>query len=205
MTPVLKAFCTDMGFEAANAGMQVYGGHGYIRDNGVEQFVRDGRINQTYEGANGVQAMDLVGRKLGRKGGAAPFALFGQITAWLAENESDAAMAPYTKGIKRGLETLQNATLWLAQNGLANPNNAGAGATDYLRLMGIVVTAWMWGRMAKVANAKLAAKQGDAEFYRGKLTCAKYWMERMIPECPMLFERIQVGSANIMALEAATA
>jgi hypothetical protein len=201
MTPVLKAFCTDMGFETANAGMQVYGGHGYIRDNGVEQFVRDGRINQVYEGANGVQAMDLVGRKLGRKGGAAPLALFNALNAWLTENESDAAMAPYTKGVKRGLEALQAATLWLAANGLANPNNAGAGASDYLRLMGITVVAWMWGRMAKIANTKLAAKSGNAEFYKAKLMCAKYWMERLVPECPMLLERIQAGSETLMAFE----
>jgi hypothetical protein len=201
MTPVLKAFCTDMGFEAANNAMQVYGGHGYIRDNGVEQFVRDGRINQTYEGANGVQAMDLVGRKLGRKGGAAPFALFGEITKWLGENEADAAMAPFTKPVKRGLDNLQNATMWLAQNGLANPNNAGAGATDYLRMMGIVVTGWMWARMAKVALAKIAAKEGDMAFYKAKLTSAKYWMERLIPECPMLFERIQAGSETLMEFE----
>jgi alkylation response protein AidB-like acyl-CoA dehydrogenase len=201
MTPVLKAFCTDMGFEAANLGMQVYGGHGYIRDNGVEQFVRDGRINQTYEGANGVQAMDLVGRKLGRKGGAAPFALFGQINAWCEENAADAALAPFVKGIKRGLDALQAATLWLAQHGIANPNDAGAGATDYLRLMGIVMVGWMWGKTAKVANAKLAAGTGDAAFYRGKLTSAKYWMERLIPECPMLLERIQAGSETVMAFE----
>ncbi len=201
MTPVIKAFFTDMGFEAANLAMQCYGGHGYIRDNGVEQFVRDGRINQTYEGANGVQAMDLVGRKLGRKGGAAPFALFGQINGWLEENGQDEAMAPYVKGVKRGLENLQNATLWLAQNGLANPNDAGAGAYDYLRMMGIVVTGWMWGRMAKLANAKLAASQGDPAFYKGKVTAAKYWMERMIPECPMLLERIQAGSETVMAFE----
>ncbi len=201
MTPVLKAFCTDMGFEAANLGMQVYGGHGYIRDNGVEQFVRDGRINQTYEGANGVQAMDLVGRKLARKGGAAPLALAGEITKWLGENETDAAMAPYVKAIKRGFESLQTATIWLVTNGRANPNNVGAGATDYLRLMGIVVVAWMWGRMAKVANAKLAANQGDAAFYKAKLVSAKYWMERLIPECPMLLERIQAGSETVMAFE----
>ena len=201
MTPVIKAFFTDMGFEAANLAMQCYGGHGYIRDNGVEQFVRDGRINQTYEGANGVQAMDLVGRKLGRKGGAAPFALFGQINGWLEENGKDEAMAPYVKGIKRGLDNLQNATLWLAQNGLANPNNAGAGAYDYMRMMGIVVTGWMWGRMAKIAYARLAAGQGNAAFYRSKITCARYWMERMIPECPMLLERIQAGADTVMAFE----
>jgi alkylation response protein AidB-like acyl-CoA dehydrogenase len=201
MTPVLKAFCTDMGFEAANLGMQVYGGHGYIRDNGVEQFVRDGRINQVYEGANGVQAMDLVGRKLGRKGGAAPFALFGQINGWLEENGSDAALAPFTKATKRSLDTLQTATLWLAQNGLANPNNAGAGASDYLRMMGITMLAWMWARMAKVAQAKLATNPPNAAFYKNKLTAAKYWMERMVPECPMLLERIQAGSETVMEFE----
>ncbi|MBI3675327.1 MAG: acyl-CoA dehydrogenase C-terminal domain-containing protein [Proteobacteria bacterium] len=205
MTPVIKAFFTDMGFEAANMAMQCYGGHGYIRDNGVEQFVRDARINQTYEGANGVQAMDLVGRKLGRKGGAAPMALFGLISGWLGENEGDENLAPFVKPVKRGLDTLQQATLWLAQHGVQNPNDAGAGAVDYLRMMGIVVLAWMWARMAKVAQAKLAAGTGDKTFYEGKLVSARYWMERMIPECPMLFERIQAGSATIMAFEPATA
>jgi hypothetical protein len=201
MTPVLKAFCTDMGFEAANAGMQVYGGHGYIRDNGVEQFVRDGRINQTYEGANGVQAMDLVGRKLGRKGGAAPLALFNEINAFLETSGGDAAMGPYVKGVRRGLENLQTATFWLASNGLANPNNAGAGASDYLRMMGIVVVGWMWAMMAKVALAKLATNPPNAQFYKDKLMCAKFWMERLIPECPMLLERIQAGSETVMEFE----
>ncbi len=205
MTPVIKAFFTDMGFEAANMAMQVYGGHGYIRDNGVEQFVRDGRINQTYEGANGVQAMDLVGRKLGRKGGAAPMALFGVISSWVSENESDETMARYVKPVKRGLDNLQQATMWLAQHGLQNPNDAGAGAVDYLRLMGIVVLGWMWGRMAKVAQEKLAAGGGNTALYEAKLVSARYWMERMIPECPMLLERIQAGSETIMAFEKETA
>ena len=154
MTPVIKAFCTDMGFEAANLGMQCYGGHGYIRDNGVEQFVRDGRINQVYEGANGVQAMDLVGRKLGRKGGAAPMALFGLLAGWIGEHEKDEAMKPFAAGVKRGTETLQAATMWLAANGLKNPNDAGAGASDYLRLMGITMVALMWGKMAKASLGK---------------------------------------------------
>jgi alkylation response protein AidB-like acyl-CoA dehydrogenase len=195
LTPVIKAFGTDMGFEAANLGMQCYGGHGYIRDNGVEQFVRDARINQTYEGANGVQAMDLVGRKLGRKGGAAPMALFALLTGWIAENEKDEAMKPFVAGVKRGTETLQGATLWLAANGMKNPNDAGAGATDYLRLMGITVTALMWGMMAKVSLGK------DDKLHRDKLMCARYWMERMVPECPMLLERVQAGSNVIMELE----
>jgi alkylation response protein AidB-like acyl-CoA dehydrogenase len=195
MTPVIKSFGTDMGFEAANLGMQCYGGHGYIRDNGVEQFVRDARINQVYEGANGVQAMDLVGRKLGRKGGAAPIALFGVLTGWIAEQEKDAAMAPFVAGVKRGTEALQAATMWLAANGMKNPNDAGAAATDYLRLMGITVVALMWGRMAKASLGK------DDPLHRDKLMCARYWMERMVPECPMLLERIQAGSAVIMELE----
>jgi alkylation response protein AidB-like acyl-CoA dehydrogenase len=201
MTPVVKAFFTDMGFEVANMAMQVYGGHGYIRDNGVEQFVRDGRINQTYEGANGVQAMDLVGRKLGRKGGAAPMALFQAVSGWLSENASDEKLTAYVKPVQRGLDTLQQATMWLASHGMQNPNDAGAAATDYLRLMGIVMTGWMWARMAKIAQAKLAAGDGNKPFYEAKLVSARYWMERMIPECPMLLERVQAGSETIMAFE----
>ncbi|HWY66747.1 MAG TPA: acyl-CoA dehydrogenase C-terminal domain-containing protein, partial [Rhizomicrobium sp.] len=195
MTPVLKSFGTDMGFEAANLGMQCYGGHGYIRDNGVEQFVRDSRINQVYEGANGVQAMDLVGRKLGRKGGAAPMALFALLSGWVAEHEKDEAMKVFAAGVKRGTETLQAATMWLAANGLKNPNDAGAAASDYLRLMGITMLALMWGKMAKASLGK------DSKLYRDKLMCARYWMERMMPECPMLLERIQAGSQVVMELE----
>ncbi len=195
MTPILKAYCTDMGFEAANLGMQCYGGHGYIRDNGVEQFVRDARINMVYEGANGVQAMDLVGRKLGRKGGAAPMALFGLLTGWIAENEKDDAMKLFVVGVKRGVENLQSATLWLAANGPKNPNDAGAGATEYLRMMGIVMLAYLWGRMAKASLGK------DDPLHKDKLMCARFWMERMVPECPMLLERIQAGSATIMEMQ----
>ncbi|HVZ28034.1 MAG TPA: acyl-CoA dehydrogenase C-terminal domain-containing protein, partial [Rhizomicrobium sp.] len=194
MTPIIKAFGTDLGFDATNLAMQCYGGHGYIRDNGVEQFVRDARINQIYEGANGVQAMDLVGRKLGRKGGAAPMALFAALNGWLAEHEKDQALEPYFKGVKRSLEALQAATLWLAQNGLKNPNDAGAGAYDYMRLMGITVLAFMWARMAQLSLVK------DGKLYKDKLMCARYWMERMVPECPMLLERIQAGSAVVMEL-----
>ncbi len=201
LTPVIKAFFTDMGFEAANYGMQCYGGHGYIRDNGVEQFVRDGRINQTYEGANGVQAMDLVGRKLGRNAGAAPMALFNTINGWLVDNEKDPAIAPFAAPVKRGVETLQQATLWLAQHGIQNPNDAGAAAYDYLRMMGIVVVGWMWARIAKLAQARLAAGAANKGFYNNKLVAARYWMERMMPECPMLFERIQAGSATLMAFD----
>lgn len=129
----------------------------------------------------------------------------GDFVGAVGENENDEKLSPYVKPVKRGLDTLQQATLWLAQHGVQNPNDAGAGAVDYLRMMGIVVVAWMWARMAKVAQAKLAAGSGNKEFYEGKLVSARYWMERLIPECPMLFERIQAGSATIMAFEPATA
>ena len=203
LTPVVKAFFTDLGFECANMAMQCYGGHGYIRENGVEQFVRDGRINQIYEGANGVQAMDLVGRKLGRKGGAAAFALFNTINEFLTANENNGEVAVFVKPVKRGLDSLQSATLWLAQHGISNPNDAGAGAVDYLRLMGIVVTGWMWARIAKFAGQKLTTNPPNARFYEDKVISARYWMERMMPECAMLRERIESGSTTIMAFEAA--
>src|SRR5579871_1162766 len=201
MTPVIKAFFTDMGFECANMAMQCYGGHGYIRDNGVEQFVRDGRINQIYEGANGVQAMDLVGRKLGRKGGAAPLALFQMISGFIEEHEKEGDLGFALKPLKGGLEALQGATLWLAQNGITNPNDAGAGAADYLRLMGIVVVGWMWARIVRVAQATNSRSAQNSAFYEQKLISARYWMERMMPECAMLRARIEAGSAAVMAFE----
>jgi alkylation response protein AidB-like acyl-CoA dehydrogenase len=202
LTPVIKAFCTDMGFDAANAAMQCFGGHGYIRDNGMEQFVRDARINQTYEGANGVQALDLVGRKLARNGGRAPFALFRVINEFLSAETGD-AMKPYVEPLKAGLARLQDATMWLAQNGTKNPDNAGAGSVDYLRMFGIVVVGYLWARQAKAAQAKLAAKTGNAAFYESKLTTARFWMERLLPETAGLSERIKAGADGLMTLDAA--
>ncbi len=201
LTPVIKAFFTDMGFEIANLAMQCYGGHGYIRENGVEQFVRDGRINQLYEGANGVQALDLVGRKLGRKGGAAPLAYFQVVSTWLDGEEAREDMQPYLKPVRQGLDQLQQATLWLAQNGPANPDNAGAAAADYLRLMGIVTLGWMWARMAKVARAGLVQTPSRSRFYKAKLASARYWMERVMPECPLLLARIRSGADTVMAFD----
>jgi len=202
LTPVIKAFCTDLGFEAANAAMQCFGGHGYIRDHGMEQFVRDARINQTYEGANGVQALDLVGRKLGRNGGRAPFALFRIVNEFLTA-ESSEPMKPFVEPLKGGLARLQEATMWLAQNGMKNPDNAGAASVDYLRLFGIVVIGFLWARQAKAALAKLAAKSGNASFYEAKLATARFWMERMVPETAGLSERIKAGADGLMTLDAA--
>ncbi len=203
MTPVIKAFFTDGGFEAANDCMQVWGGHGYVRDNGMEQFVRDARINQVYEGANGVQAIDLVGRKLGAKGGRGILSLFKAIGDYAAAKEGDARLAPFAKPLAKGLSRLQAATGWLMTNALKNPNEAGAASVDYLRLFGIVVTGWMWARMAEVAAAKLEAGEGDRAFLERKLACARFWMERVMPDAGSLLERIEAGSEGLMALEAA--
>jgi alkylation response protein AidB-like acyl-CoA dehydrogenase len=202
LTPVIKAFCTDMGFDAANAAMQVFGGHGYVRDHGMEQFVRDARINQTYEGANGVQALDLVGRKLGRNGGRAPFALFKMINEFAAAESGD-AMRPYVAPLQAGLARLQEATLWLAQNGMKNPDNAGAASVDYLRMFGIVVVGYLWARQAKAALSKLAAKSGNAAFYEAKLVSARFWMERLMPDTASLGERVKAGADGLMLLDAA--
>ncbi|MFO1187587.1 MAG: acyl-CoA dehydrogenase [Alphaproteobacteria bacterium] len=183
MTPVVKAFFTDVSFEATNAAMQCLGGHGYIREHGLEQFVRDARINQTYEGANGIQALDLVARKLGRKGGKAPFALFAKIKKTAAEMEGAPAPLPsLAKALADGLSRLEAATLWLAEHGMKNPDNAGAASVDYLRLFGLVIVGWFWGQIAMRASENIAKRVGDKAFYERKLVLARYWMERMMPE-----------------------
>ena len=201
MTPVIKAYFTDKGFEAANAAMQVYGGHGYIREWGMEQFVRDARINQIYEGANGVQALDLVGRKMTAKGGRAPLVFFGKVDAFIKENEGDADLAPFVAPLKQGLDNLQAASLWLAENGPKDFDNAGAASYDMLNLFGLVGLGWMWARMAKVAQAQLAGGTGNPDFYKRKLTLAKYWMEREMPASAALVERIKAGADTLMELD----
>jgi Acetyl-CoA dehydrogenase C-terminal like/Acyl-CoA dehydrogenase, C-terminal domain len=199
VTPIVKAFFTDMSFEAVNAAMQCFGGHGYIREHGMEQFVRDARINQVYEGANGIQALDLVARKLGRKGGRAPFALFGKIKSFAAGSGE----VFYSKPLGDALARLEGATLWLAEHGMKNPDDAGAASADYLRMFGIVLLGWFWGRIAEHAQKSIAAKSGDKAFLERKLVLARYWTERMLPETASLLERIKAGSATLMALDAA--
>ena len=203
MTPIIKAYFTDKGFEAANASMQVYGGHGYIREWGMEQFVRDSRINQVYEGANGVQALDLVGRKMTAKGGRATLAFFGVIEEFLKENEGNADLAFVVGPTKKAYADASAAASWLMENGMKNPNNAGAASYDVLTLFGILSVGLMWGRMAKVAQGKIAAGDGNADFYKRKLTLAKYWMEREMPMTASLLARLQAGADTIMELDAA--
>jgi len=159
LTPIVKGMLTDVGFANAVAAQQVYGGHGYIQETGVEQFVRDARIAMIYEGANGIQALDLVGRKLGRDGGRAITTFFNEVTAFAKDNASDEAMKPFLAPLNAAVQDLQKATMWLMQNGMKNPDNAGAASTDYMHLFGLVTLGYMWAKMAKVAQDKLDKQQ----------------------------------------------
>ena len=202
MTPILKGVLTDKGFDHAVMAQQIFGGHGYIEEHGMSQYVRDARIAMIYEGANGIQALDLVGRKLGMNGGRAVMALFNEIGSFCEEHRSDEAMVTYTKGLKKGLNDLQAATMWFMQNAMAKPDNAGAGSTDYMHLFGLVVLGYMWAKMAKAANDNLAAGTGDADYYKNKLITGRFYMERIMPETALRKSRIETGADSIMEMAA---
>ncbi len=202
MTPILKGVLTDKGFDHAVMAQQIFGGHGYIEEHGMSQYVRDARIAMIYEGANGIQALDLVGRKLGMNGGRAVMALFNEIGTFCEEHRSDEAMVTYTKGLKKGLNDLQAATMWFMQNAMAKPDNAGAGSTDYMHLFGLVVLGYMWAKMAKAANDNLAAGTGDADYYKNKLITGRFYMERIMPETALRKSRIETGADSIMEMAA---
>ncbi len=201
MTPVLKGVLTDVGFSNAVLAQQMFGGHGYIAEWGMEQFVRDARIAMIYEGANGIQALDLVGRKLPRHGGRAAMVFFAEVAAFAKDHAADETMKPYLAPLSTALGHLQQATMWLMQNAMAKPDNAGAGATDYMQLFGLVAFGYMWARMVKVAQDKIAG--GDtAPYLRSKLVTGRFFMERMLPETSVHLARIQSGSDTTMELPA---
>ena len=203
MTPILKGVLTDKGFEHAVMAQQIFGGHGYIEENGMSQYVRDARIAMIYEGANGIQALDLVGRKLGMNGGRAVTALFKEIGDFCEENRGDETLSFFTRHLKKGLNDLQAATLWFMQNALAKPDNAGAGSTDYMHLFGLVTVGYMWAKMAKTAEGGLAAGAGEREeFLRNKLVTGRFFMERLMPETALRRTRIEAGAETTMALAA---
>ncbi|HEY4191392.1 MAG TPA: acyl-CoA dehydrogenase [Mesorhizobium sp.] len=197
MTPIVKGVLTDKGFDHAVMAQQVFGGHGYIEEHGMSQFVRDARIAMIYEGANGIQALDLVGRKLALNGGRAVQAFFKEVGEFCEENRANEKMSPFTKGLKKGLNDLQAATLWLMQNGMKNPDNAGAASTDYMHLFGLVALGYMWAQMAKTALAK-----ADEAFYANKLVTARFFMERAMPETAAHLARLSSGAETMMALPA---
>ena len=201
LTPVIKAYETDKAFENVNGCLQVFGGHGYIREYGMEQFARDARVLQLYEGANGVQALDLVGRKMVSKGGRATMTLFGILDRFIKENADDDEMTPYIAPLKAGLGRLKDATGWLMNNAPKNFDNAGAASYETMNIMGVVILQWMWARMAKVSLAKLNASEGDPEFHKKKLVLARIWGEREVPNTAASLEKIKAGADTIMALE----
>jgi len=200
LTPVIKGYGTDKGYEVATNMQQVFGGHGYIEEWGMSQFVRDARIAQIYEGTNGVQAMDLCGRKLAQKGGAAVQAFFKVVGEDIAEATGDETLAPLAEALEKALGQQQAATMWFMQNAMQNPNHLGAGAHHYMHIMGIVTLGWMWLRMAKVAQAALAAGTDDKAFYEAKLTTARYYMDRYLPDAGALRRKLETGSDSMMAL-----
>ncbi|MEC8838435.1 MAG: acyl-CoA dehydrogenase C-terminal domain-containing protein [Pseudomonadota bacterium] len=200
LTPVIKGYGTDKGYEVATNMQQVFGGHGYIEEWGMSQFVRDARIAQIYEGTNGVQAMDLCGRKLAQKGGAAVQAFFKVVGNDIAEAKGDETLAPLAEAMEKALGQQQAATMWFMQNAMQNPNHLGAGAHHYMHIMGIVTLGWMWLRMAKVAQAALAAGTDDKAFYEAKLTTARYYMDRYLPDAGALRRKLETGSDSMMAL-----
>jgi len=200
MTPVVKGVLTDLGFDNAVKAQQMFGGHGYIEEWGMSQFVRDARIAMIYEGANGIQAMDLVGRKLGKDGGRAVMTFFNEVGAFIQENANDESLKGFIAPLQQGLGHLQQATMWFMQNAMAKPDNAGAGATDYMHLFGLVAMGYMWAKMAKAAQARRAQGNGVAEKMDAKLLTGRFFMERLMPETGLRLARISTGADTTMAM-----
>lgn len=199
LTPVAKAYLTHKGYDSANLGLQVLGGSGFTREYGIEQYVRDCRISLIYEGTNGVQALDLVGRKLAANGGRAVFTFFGELDAFIAENGENTKLKPFIDGLQKTRGELQEATNWLMQNGMSDFNNAGASSHDYLHLFGLTIMSYMWAKMAKVALEK---KDSSDPFYAEKLATGQYFLDRVLPDSSAHLAKVKTGAKSMMALEA---
>jgi alkylation response protein AidB-like acyl-CoA dehydrogenase len=203
LTPVIKGFLTDKGFESAVNAQQVFGGHGYIEEQGMSQFARDARITMIYEGANGVQALDLVGRKLAQEGGKHVMAFFEMVKSFIKENEGDEVLrTSFLEPLKAASKDLQAAGMFFMQNGMKNPNAALAGSYDFMHLFGHVCLGLMWARSAKAARAALANGVTDQAFYETKLATGRYYMARQLPATALHLARIQTGAEPVMALGA---
>jgi alkylation response protein AidB-like acyl-CoA dehydrogenase len=203
LTPVIKGFQTDRGFDVAVAAQQVYGGHGYIEEWGMSQFARDARIAMIYEGANGIQALDLVARKLAADGGKHVMAFFEMVKTFLKENEGDARLkAGFLDPLKAASKAMQGAGMYFMQNGMKSPNAALSGSYDFMHLMGHVCLGLMWAKMAKAAYAALDAGATDRDFYEAKIATGRYYMARQLPACAMHLARIESGAEPVMALKA---
>lgn len=201
MTPIVKAMFTDLGFEIASTAMQVYGGHGYIRDHGMEQYARDARIAMLYEGTNGIQALDLVGRKLPQDGGRLLTRFLDPVLEFIDANAGNAALEPFLPPLQQALEQLQTATGFIMENAMGNHDEAGAASVDYLRLFGLTALAFVWARMVAIAAPRADETDGAGQFYRAKVQTAKFFMERLLPQTGSLLAAIQSGSATMMEFE----
>lgn len=202
LTPVIKGVMTDKGYENATNAQQVYGGHGYVSEWGMEQFVRDARIAMIYEGTNGIQALDLVGRKLAQNGGRGIRTYFEVQQSFIAEHKDDERMKPFVEGMKKAVDDLQASTLWFMQNAMQNPDNAGAGSVAYMHLLGLVAIGHMWAQMAKTSFDALDGSVDDPQFYENKLATARYYFSHMMPETAVHRARVEAGSETMMALAA---
>ncbi|MEH6834627.1 MULTISPECIES: acyl-CoA dehydrogenase C-terminal domain-containing protein [Falsihalocynthiibacter] len=203
LTPVIKGFLTDKGFEMAINAQQVYGGHGYIEEWGMSQFARDARIAMIYEGANGVQALDLVGRKLGTDGGKHVLAFFEIIKNFIKENADHPALKDdFLPQLKQASKDLQAASMYFVENGMKDPNNALAGSYDFMHLFGHTCLGLMWARMAKAAHDAIEGGASDKDFYTTKIATGRYYMARQLPATSLHLARIQTGADTVMALDA---
>ncbi|AUM73451.1 acyl-CoA dehydrogenase C-terminal domain-containing protein [Paracoccus jeotgali] len=204
LTPIIKGFLTDKGFETTVNAQQVFGGHGYIEEWGMSQFVRDARITMIYEGANGIQALDLVGRKLAADGGKYVMAFFDEIKSFIKTHEGDETLKQdFLEPLKAASKDLQAAAMYFMQHGMKNPNNALAGSYDFMHLFGHTVLGFMWARMAVAAQAALQGGSGDADFLNTKLATGRYYMQRQLPMTATHLARIESGADPVMALDAA--
>ena len=196
LTPLVKSYLSEVGHDTAQMAVQVYGGHGYIHDNGVEQYARDARIAMIYEGANGIQALDLVGRKLTAHMGRYLRRFFHPVQAWISSNTANVELQPFVLPLAKAFGRLQLATGQIAQAGLKDPNEAGAASSEYLKLFALVTLAFLWAKMAKVALEK--QDNDDTGFYQAKIATARFFMERILPQSGALFASIMSGGATMM-------
>ncbi|MDC0074074.1 acyl-CoA dehydrogenase C-terminal domain-containing protein [Alphaproteobacteria bacterium] len=201
ITPIIKAFLTDSAFENTNLALQCYGGHGYIRDNGIEQFVRDARITQLYEGTSGIQALDLVGRKLPKGMGKLLRQFFHPVDSFIKSNMENKELSDLVLPLAKSFARLQQATAWVAQNGLENPNEAAGASSDYLKMFGFVAMAFMWARMAKISKEKLLDSNEEVDFHKNKLILADFYMKKILPQTSGLLSKITAGSGSLMAMK----
>jgi len=201
LTPVLKAYLTDRGFQICSDALQVHGGSGFTEHFQASQRLRDTRITLIYEGTNGVQALDLVGRKLAANGGRAVMTFAAEIDAFVEAHQGEAATADFVTALAGVKAQLQEATFWLMQNGLTNPDNAAASSTDYLSLFALTGLAYMWAIIARIAQAKVEAGDPDP-FYANKLAVGRYFLARVLPDAGARLAKVKTGAATVMALPA---